>query len=124
IPGGGTDADFTIATSAVSVPTRVTIDPGTESDSGVHQFQVSVVVTPPGSPTPPPSLSVLTLSQSTISSGSTVTGTVRLTSPAPAGGAVVSWRGSREGRVITPPGVTVPAGSVSATFTTTRAPEV
>ena len=67
IPGGATDADFTIATSAVSVPTRVTIDPGTESDSGVHQFQVSVVVTPPGSPTPPPSLSSLTLSQSAIS---------------------------------------------------------
>jgi hypothetical protein len=124
IPGGGTDADFTIATSAVSVPTRVTLDPGTESDSGVHQFQVSVVVTPPGSPTPPPSLSSLTLSQSAISSGSTVTGTARLTSPAPAGGAVVSLQGSMEGQVITPPSVTVPTGSVSATFTTTSAPEV
>ena len=52
IPAGATDADFTIATSAVSVPTRVTIDPGTENDSGVHAFQVSVVVTPAGSPTP------------------------------------------------------------------------
>ena len=124
IPGGATDADFTIATSAVSVPTRVTIDPGTESDSGVHQFQVSVVVTPPGSPTPPPSLSSLTLSQPAISSGSRVTGTVRLTSPAPAGGAVVSLQGSMEGQVITPPSVTVPAGSLSATFTTTSAPEV
>ena len=29
-----------------------------------------------------------------------------------------------EGQVITPPSVTVPAGSVSATFTTTSAPEV
>ena len=29
-----------------------------------------------------------------------------------------------EGQVITPPSVTVPAGSVSATFTTTAAPEV
>jgi hypothetical protein len=124
IPGGATDADFTIATSAVSVPTRVTIDPGTESDSGVHQFQVSVVVTPPGSPTPPPSLSSLTLGQSAIASGGTVTGTVRLTSPAPAGGAVVSLQGSMEGQVITPPNVTVPAGSLSATFTTTPAPEV
>ena len=124
IPGGATDADFTIATSAVSVPTRVTIDPGTESDSGVHQFQVSVVVTPPGSPTPPPSLSSLTLSQSAIPAGGTVTGTVKLTSPAPPGGAVVSLQGSMEGQVITPPSVTVPAGSVSATFTTTSAPEV
>jgi hypothetical protein len=124
IPGGATDADFTIATSAVSVPTRVTIDPGTENDSGVHQFQVSVVVTPPGSPTPPPSLSSLTLSQSAIPAGGTVTGTVKLTSSAPAGGAVVSLQGSMEGQVITPPSVTVPAGSLSATFTTTRAPEV
>jgi hypothetical protein len=124
IPGGATDADFTIATSAVSVPTRVTIDPGTESDGGVHQFQVSVVVTPPGSPTPPPSLSSLTLSQPAISSGATVTGTVRLTSPAPAGGAVVSLQGSMEGQVITPSSVTVPAGSLSATFTTTPAPQV
>jgi hypothetical protein len=124
IPGGATDADFTIATSAVSVPTRVTVDPGTESDSGVHQFQVSVVVTPPGSPTPPPSLSSLTLSQPAISSGSRVTGTVRLTSPAPAGGALVSLQGSMEGQVITPPSITVPAGSLSATFTTTSAPEV
>jgi hypothetical protein len=124
IPGGATDADFTVATSVVSVPTRVTIDPGTESDSGVHQFHVSVVVTPPGSPRPPPSLSSLALSQSAISSGGTVTGTVRLTSPAPVGGAVVSLQGSMEGQVITPPSVTVPAGSLSATFTTTPAPEV
>ena len=106
------------------MPTRVTIDPGTESDSGVHQFQVSVVVTPPGSPTPPPSLSSLTLSQSAIPAGGTVTGTVKLTSSAPPGGAVVSLQGSMEGQVITPPSVTVPAGSVSATFTTTSAPEV
>jgi hypothetical protein len=124
IPAGRTDADFTIATSAVSTATRVTIDPGTESDSGVHAFQVSVVVTPPGSPTPPPSLSSLTLSASSILAGNTVTGTVRLTSPAPAGGAVVTLQGSMEGQVITPPTVTVPAGSISATFTTTPAPEV
>ena len=83
IPAGATDADFNIATSAVSVPARVTIDPGTEADSGVHAFQISVVLTPPGSPTPAPSLSSLTLSQSSVLAGSTVTGTVRLTSPAP-----------------------------------------
>ena len=124
IAGGATDADFSIATSAVSVPTRVTIDPGTESDGGVHPFQVSVLVTPPGSPTPPPSLSSLTLSQSSVLAGNTVTGTVRLTSPAPAGGAVVTLQGSMEGQVITPPSVTVPAGSISATFTTLPAPEV
>ncbi len=124
IPAGATDADFTIPTSPVSVPTRVTIDPGSESDSGVRSFQVSVVVTPAGSPPAPPSLSSLTLSQPTVLAGNTVTGTVKLTSPAPAGGAVVTLQGSMEGDVITPPSVTVPAGSLSATFTTKPAPEV
>src|SRR4029450_4874674 len=124
IPAGATDADFTIATSAVSVPTRVTIDPGTESDGGVPPFQVSVVVTPAGSPTPAPSLFSLTLSQSSVLSGGRVTGTVRLTSPAPPGGAVVTLQGSMEGQVITPASVTVPAGNISASFSTKPAPEV
>ena len=124
IPAGATDADFAIATSAVSVPTRVTLDPGTDSDSGVHAFQISVVLTPPGSPTPRPSLSSLTLSQPSVAAGGTVTGTVRLTSAAPAGGAVVSLQGSMEGQVIVPSSVTVPAGNISASFTKTSAPEV
>ena len=124
IPGGATDADFRITTSPVSVPTRVTLDPGTESDSGVHAFQISLVLTPISSASPTPSLSSLTLSQKSILAGNTVTGTVRLTAPAPAGGAVVFLQGSMEGQVITPPSVTVPAGSTSATFMTTPAPEV
>ncbi|MFL6528769.1 MAG: hypothetical protein ACJ8IQ_11790, partial [Chthoniobacterales bacterium] len=45
------------------------------------------------------------------------------TSPAPAGGAVVTLQGSMEGQVIVPASVTVPAGSLSASFTTTPAPE-
>jgi hypothetical protein len=124
IPAGATDADFNIETSPVAVPSRVAIDPGTESDSGVHAFQVSVVVTPPGDRTPAPSLSSLTLSQSSVLAGGTVTGTLTLTSPAPAGGAVVTLQGSMEGQVITPPSVTVPAGSSSATFNTLSAPQV
>jgi hypothetical protein len=124
IAAGATDADFTITTSAVSVPTRVTIDPGTENDGGVHAFQVSVVVTPAGSPPPPASLSSLTLSQSSVLAGSSVTGTVTLTSPAPPGGAVVTLQGSMEGQVITPASVTVSAGSNSATITTLPAPQV
>src|ERR1043166_5871672 len=124
IPAGATDADFAIATSPVSASTRVTITPGTESDSGVTGFQVSVVVTPAGSPPPPPSLSSLTLSSASVLSGSSVTGTVKLTSPAPTGGAIVSLQGSMEGQVVVPASVTVPAGSTSATFTTLPAPEV
>ena len=55
--------------------------------------------------------------------GGQTTGTVTLTGPAPAGGALVRLNGSMEGKVVTPPSVTVPAGSVSANFTIT-APQV
>ena len=122
IPAGATDVDFTIPTSAVAVATRVIIETGTDVD-GYRAPQTWLTVTPPGSPPPPPSLSSLTLSSSTVLSGSTVTGTLRLTSPAPAGGAVVRLQGSMEGQVIVPQSVTIPAGSISATFRTTPAPE-
>ena len=122
IPAGATDVDFTIPTAAVSVATRVIIESGTDID-GYRAPQVWLTVTPPGAPTPAASLSSLTLSQASVLSGGTVTGTVRLTSPAPAGGAVVTLQGSMEGEVIVPPSVTVPAGSISATFTTKTAPE-
>jgi hypothetical protein len=122
IPAGATDVDLTIPTSAVSIATRVIIETGTDVD-GYRAPQTWLTVTPPGSPPPPPSLSSLTLSSSTVLSGGTVTGTLRLTSPAPVGGAVVTLQGSMEGEVIVPQSVTIPAGSISATFTTTPAPE-
>src|SRR5437763_1057453 len=122
IPAGATNVDFTIPTSAVSVATTVIIETGTDID-GYRAPQTWLTVTPPGSPPPPPSLSSLTLSSSTVPSGGTVTATLRLTSPAPAGGAVVTLQGSMEGQVIVPQSVTIPAGSISATFTTTPAPE-
>jgi hypothetical protein len=122
IPAGATDIDLTIPTSAVAVATRVIIETGTDID-GYRAPQTWLTVTPPGSPPPAPSLSSLTLSSSTVLSGSTVTGTLRLTSPAPAGGAVVRLQGSMEGQVIVPQSVTIPTGSISGTFTTTPAPE-
>jgi len=122
IPAGATDVDLTIPTSAVAVATRVVFETGTDVD-GYRAPQTWLTVTPPGSPPPPPSLSSLTLSQPTVLSGNTVTGTLRLTSPAPAGGAVVTLQGSMEGEVIVPQSVTIPGGSISATFTTTPAPE-
>ena len=122
IPEGATDVDFAIPTSAVSNATRVTIETGTDVD-GYRAPQAWLIVTPPGSPLPPSSLSSLTLSSSTVLSGGTITGTLQLTSPAPVGGAVVTLQGSMEGQVIVPPSVTIPAGAISATFTTTPAPE-
>jgi hypothetical protein len=122
IPSGATDVDLTIPTSAVSGATRVIIETGTEID-GYRAPQTWLTVIPSGSPQPPPSLSSLTLSSPTVLAGGTVTATLRLTSPAPAGGAVVRLQGSMEGQVIVPQSVTIPAGSISATFTTSPAPE-
>lgn len=121
IPAGGTDANFTVTTSAVAVSTRVPIDSGTDID-GYRSPQESILVTPPGTPASA-SLSSLTLSQSSILASGTVTATVTLTAPAPAGGAVVTVRASSEGQVIAPATVTVPEGSLSASFSTFPAPE-
>jgi hypothetical protein len=121
IPAGATDATFVITTTSVSVPTRVVIESGTDID-GYRAPQAWLNVTPAGSPTPSASLTSITFSSPSVPSGSTVTGTVTLTSPAPAGGAVVTLQGSMEGQVIVPASVTVPAGSISANFTTLPAP--
>jgi hypothetical protein len=122
VPAGATAIDFTVATNLVSESKRVIIETGTDVD-GYRAPQVWLSVTSPGSPAPPASLSSLALSEPSVAAGGTVTGTVTLTSPAPAGGALVRLQGSMEGEVIVPPGVTVPAGSMSATFTTMPAPE-
>jgi hypothetical protein len=122
IPEGGTEVDFPIPTSAVSVPVRVTINSGTDSD-GFRAPQGSIVLTPPGSALPASSLSSLTLASPSVPAGGTVTGTVRLTSLAPAGGAVVTLGASTEGQALTPLSVTVPAGALTANFTTTPAPQ-
>jgi hypothetical protein len=122
IPEGVSGADFPVVTKATSVSARVTIETGTEID-GYRAPQCSLVITSAGGPTPAASLSSLSFNQSSVPAGGTTTGTVTLTSPAPTGGALVTLSGSMEGQVIVPPNVTVPAGNLSATFTTTSAPQ-
>src|SRR5262245_18699297 len=122
IPAGGTGATFNVLTAPVAVPRQVTIDSGTAFE-GYHAPSTGLTLLPAGSPPPAPSLSSLTLASAKILGEGTTTGTVTLTSPAPAGGAFVRLSGSMEGQVVTPAGVTVPAGSLSANFTIT-APQV
>jgi hypothetical protein len=123
IAAGATDATFTITTSPVTAGTRVVIETGTDND-GYRAPQAWIAVMPAGSPSPAPSLASLTLNPPSVTAGGTSTATLTLTSPAPAGGANVWVNGSMEGQVITPPGVTIPAGSTSATFTMTAPPVV
>jgi uncharacterized protein (TIGR03437 family) len=68
-----------------------------------------------------PVVSSLTLATATIGSGGTVTGTVTLSSAAPAGGAVVTLSSSSNAAIV-PASVTVLAGATSATFTVTAGP--
>ncbi|WP_156023343.1 hypothetical protein [Terracoccus sp. 273MFTsu3.1] len=121
IPAGGTGASFTIDTTTVSAPTRVKIDSGYGAES-YRSPSLWLTVAPPGT-VPPAALASLALTSASIAGGATTTGTVTLTGPAPTGGATIRLSGSMEGQVVTPPSVTVPAGSTSATFTIT-APSV
>src|SRR4051794_9609921 len=120
IPAGGTGASFPITTSAVSAATRVRIDSGYGAEN-YHASSLWLTVATPGTPTPA-ALASLALTSASIAGGATTTGTVTLTAPAPAGGATIRLSGSMEGQVVTPPNVTVPAGSTSATFTITAPP--
>jgi len=122
VPQGATSASFTITTSTVAATTPIVIDTGTAND-GYHAPQVVLTLTPIGTPAAASSLSSVTVASPSVLGGGTTTGTVTLTSPAPAGGASVWVNGSVEGRVVTPGPVTIPAGSTSASFTIT-APDV
>ncbi len=122
-PKAQTAVSFAIATSAVAENQLVTINTGTGNDN-YRAPEVRIYLRPAGTPPPPASLSTVTLQSPSVLGGQTTTGTVTLTAPAPAGGASVWVNGSMEGQVVTPSGgVTVPAGSTSASFTIT-APQV
>jgi len=72
-----------------------------------------IVSGPPGSAT----LSSLALNPTSVNGGSTSTGIVALSAPAPSGGALVSLSSSNPTVATVPASVTVSAGATSATFT-------
>jgi hypothetical protein len=109
VPGGTTSVNFTINTSAVTASTPVTIS---ASYGGVTRTATLTVT-----PSPLPTLSSLTLSPSSVTGGNSSTGTVRLSGPAPVGGAQIMLSSSDPGTASVPSSVTVPAGATSATFT-------
>jgi len=65
-------------------------------------------------PLPPAALSAVSVSPTSVVGGNSSTGTVTLTSPAPAGGILVGLSSTNS---TVPPSVTVAAGSTTATFT-------
>ncbi|HZH98807.1 MAG TPA: hypothetical protein VEX38_07530, partial [Fimbriimonadaceae bacterium] len=106
VPEGQYNALFTIGTRPVSATTGryVTITYG-----GVNKS--ALVTIEPGS-----SLSNLTVNPSSVRGGQNTTGTVHLAGPAPAGGTTVTLS-SNSSAIVVPPSVTIPAGVTSASFT-------
>lgn len=109
VPAGATSANFTVSTTAVSASTNVTIT----ASAGSVSRTATLTVNPSSSSV---SLQSLTISPTSVWGGSSATGTVRLSGPAPAGGVVVQLR-SNSSRATVPSTVTVPAGATSANFT-------
>jgi len=110
VPAGQTAATFTVTAGTVATNTVVSISATTNGST----TSANLTVTPP-----PAALSAVTLNPSSIFGAVTSTGTVTLTSAAPAGGAVVTLASSNTTAATVPVNVTVPAGATSATFTIT-----
>jgi hypothetical protein len=113
VPAAAPTATFAIATKAVTAVKAVTI---TATYSGVAKTAALTV-----NPNPPLALAGVTMNPATMIFGSISTGTVTLTAPAPAGGAVVALASSEWVSFVLPASVTVPAGATSAQFPVTTA---
>ena len=113
VAANATTATFAIATKAVTAVKAVTI---TATYSGVAKT-ATLTVNPPAAL----ALAGVTLNPATMIFGTISTGTVTLTSPAPAGGAVVALSSSEWVSFVLPASVTVPAGATSAQFPVTTA---
>ncbi len=109
VAAGATSATFTVTTSAVTATTAVTVT-ATYSASRTATLTIN-----------PPTITSVILNPTSVVGGSSSTGTVRLTGPAPTGGAVVTLS-DNSSSAQTPVNVTVAAGATSATFTVTTTP--
>jgi hypothetical protein len=113
VPAGATAVAFQVTTSASTSSTTVTIS---ASNSGLTH-SASLTVTP--QPAAGPTLTSLTLTPSTVVGGSSSSGLVTLSGPAPSGGALVSLSSSNTAVVTVPASLTIPAGATSASFAAT-----
>src|SRR5207237_9640603 len=118
LPDGMATGGFDIFTSMVSVSTPVTIS---VTGGGVTR-SATLTVNPAGTPPPSSTLSALTVNPTSVTGGNPSTGTVTLSSVAPAGGTVVSLSSNQPGAASVPASVTVPAGATSPHLTVTTFP--
>jgi hypothetical protein len=114
IPEGNSATSFVIGTSAVTgLPTGGNVF---ASAGGVTK---SIFVNVSPDPNAPPLLQSMTITPASVSGGTNATGTVFLSSPAPAGGISVTLATSNRTAATVPGVVSVPGGQTSANFTVT-----
>jgi len=113
VPAGASSVTFTATTAPVGTAISVSIS---AANNGVTQSASLAVL--------PPTLLSLTLSPSSVTGGGSSTGTVTLSGPAPAGGAVVFLSSSNGLAASVPTSVTVPAYATTATFTLSTLPVI
>ena len=111
VAAGASSATFNVTTSAVASQTVTSI---TAAYSGV-QKTTTFTVNPP--PVTGPALASLTLSRTSIVGGFPFDATVTISAPAPAAGITVSLTSSNAGIVTVPATVTIPAGATSKSVT-------
>ena len=114
IPAGASSATFTVTTHAVSASTPVQLTVWSEGNGDHPVLWVDPGLAPP----PTTTLTALTLNPSSVTGGSTSTGTATLSAPAPTGGVVVALT-TDSAIASTPSAVTVPPGATTATFVVT-----
>ena len=110
IPAGASSATFPVTT----FPSFLTsVQLSAQMGDGFAFSAITVNPTPPTA-----ALSAVTINPTTVVGGSSSTGTVTLSAPAPSGGAVVALSDNSSAATV-PASVTVPAGASSRTFTVT-----
>jgi predicted acyltransferase len=104
VPAGATSATFTVTTVGVPTQTVATIS-ATLGITLTAQLTIN-----------PPALTTLVLAPTSVVGGSPSVGTVTLSGPAPAGGAVIQLSSNQSAATV-PATVTVLAGQTTANFT-------
>jgi hypothetical protein len=113
VAAGATSATFAITTSPVTTITIATLSASYGGATRTTSFTVNPA------PVAAPALASVALSPATVLAGASVTGTVTLTQPAPAGGITVALKSSNAQIANVPATVLVPAGATSQTFVVT-----
>jgi len=110
---GATSATFGIATSVVTTQTLATLS---ASYSGVTKTMTFTV-----NPAAAAALATLSLNPTSVKGGTSATGTVTLTAPAPSGGVIVALSSTKPSLASVPASILVAAGATSKSFTVTTA---